>query len=295
MRIKNLLFLFIAVAVFFVMFLPKQSTGDSGDNPNTGSITDFDHSHTIYAELLEKYVENGKVDYKGFIASGEKFQRYLDQLASVSEEDFKEWSREEKLAFWINSYNAFTIEAIIDNYPIERNFGLSALIYPKNSIRQIEGVWDELKFSAAGRYVTLGEIEHEILRKEFNEPRIHAAIVCASIGCPDLMDEPYVPDRIDRQLTRASESFVNNPEKGVNIDMSGRNVSLSKIFNWFGEDFVPVYGTSEYFKGKNENERAVLNFVRKHLNSEEDRQFLISSDFSLSYMDYDWSLNELKK
>lgn len=270
------------------------SIAEENQKQLSGNTESFDQRHTVYGTLLDKYVRDGKVNYRGFISSADKFGRYLDQLASVSEEDFTGWPREERLAFWINAYNAFTIKAIIDNYPIERKFSLSALIYPKNSIRQIDGVWDELEFRAAGRTVTLNQIEHEILRKEFNEPRIHSAIVCASIGCPDLLDEPYVAGKIDQQLHKATVNFVNNPDKGVRISRSEGEVSLSKIFNWFGGDFVPDYNTSEFFKDKSEKERAVLNFVRKHLRSDDDTEFLINNDLRISYMDYDWSLNEYK-
>lgn len=291
---RTLLLSLFVFAVSLIIPASHDSAAEETGNHLSQNTESFDQAHSVYGALLDKYVKDGMVDYEGFISSADQFGRYLDQLASVSEEDFAGWSRDERLAFWINAYNAFTVKAIIDNYPIGRNFSLSALIYPKNSIRQIDGVWDELEFRAAGRSVTLNQIEHEILRKEFNEPRIHSAIVCASIGCPDLLDEPYVAHKIDHQLHKATVSFVNNPDKGVRISRSEGEVSLSKIFNWFGGDFVPDYNTSELFKDKSEKERAVLNFVRKHLKSDDEKEFLISNDFSVSYMDYDWRLNEYK-
>jgi len=172
----------------------------------------FDHSHLIYDSLLRKYVHNGRVDYKGFKASAEEFDTYLRGLGSVSERDYANWPREEKLAFWINAYNAFTVKAVIDNYPIK---GSVFSFYPRNSIRQIDGVWDKLRFRAIGKMVNLEEIEHEILRKQFKEPRIHFAIVCASLGCPDLRSEAYRADIINEQFESAAIEFVNNPEKGI--------------------------------------------------------------------------------
>jgi len=254
----------------------------------------FDHSHSIYDSLLKRYVHNARVDYRGFIASSEEFNTYLKQLGSVAESDYANWSRDEKLAFWINAYNAFTIKAIVDHYPISRSLSLVSLLFPKNSIRQIEGVWDTLRFRAAGRMVTLDEIEHEILRKRFKEPRIHFAIVCASLGCPDLRNEAYRGDTINEQLESQAMEFVNNPQKGVRIDPANRTVKLSEIFKWFGEDFIHEYGNTGLFKNGNEKERAVLSFVRKHLRSQEQRQFLEGNYFKISYLDYDWSLNELR-
>ncbi len=252
----------------------------------------FDHSHSIYDSLLKEYVRDAKVDYKGFIASGKEFDTYLRQVGSASENDYASWSREQKLAFWINAYNAFTIKAIIDNYPIEKRFGLISFFYPKNSIRQIDGVWDKLEFRAVGKMVTLNQIEHEILRKEFKEPRIHAAIVCASIGCPDLRSEAFTADKTNEQLESQAKRFVSNPNKGVQINTVDKTVKLSKIFDWFGEDFVERYGSTGLFKDRSPKERAVLNFAIKHLKSEEERKFLESDQFKISYLDYDWSLNE---
>ncbi len=250
----------------------------------------FDHSHSIYDSLLKKYVKYGRVDYKGFKASAEEFDTYLKELGSISETDYSNWSREEKLSFWINAYNAFTIKAIIDNYPIK---GSVFSIYPRTSILQINGVWDKLQFQAVGKTVTLEEIEHEILRKQFKEPRIHFAIVCASLGCPDLRSEAYSADIINEQLESAAIEFVNNPEKGVKINSADKVVKISKIFKWFGEDFIAGYGNTELFKDRDTKDRAVLNFVRKNLTYDEKKAFLENDQFKISYLNYDWSLNEL--
>lgn len=287
----------IVLAFLSILAGPKQDhfafslETNSSVAENSGK---FDQSHSIYDALLKKYVHNGRVDYKGFIASSEEFNTYLKQLGSVSVKDYANWSREEKLAFWINAYNAFTIKAVIDHYPIERNMSLGSIIYPKNSIRQIDGVWDKLKFQAVGRTVTLEEIEHGILRKEFKEPRIHFAIACASLGCPDLRGEAYKADAIDEQLESGATGFVNNPQKGLRINAADKTVRLSKIFNWFGADFIEKYESTELFKDRSPKERSVLNFVRKHLKSEEQRKFLEGDNYKISYLDYDWSLNELK-
>ncbi len=250
----------------------------------------FDHSHSIYDSLLKKYVKNGRVDYKGFKASAEEFNAYLRNLGSVSESDYSKWSREEKLAFWINAYNAFTIKAAIDNYPIKASV---FSFYPKNSIRQIDGIWDKIQFQAVGRNVTLEEIEHEILRKQFNEPRIHFTIVCASLGCPDLLNQAYKANIINEQLESAAIEFINNIQKGVRIDPADNVVKISKIFKWFGEDFIEGSENTELFNDRDAKDRAVLNFLANHLKSDKQKAFLESNQFKISYLDYDWSLNEL--
>jgi hypothetical protein len=253
----------------------------------------FDHSHSIYGALLKRYVRNARVDYKGFIASGEEFDAYLRNLGTVSDGDYANWSEEEKRAFWINAYNAFTIQAIIDHYPIKER-SLIGLFFPKNSILQIGGVWSKLQFRAAGKMVTLGEIEHEILRKQFNEPRIHFAIVCASLGCPDLTNEAFRAAVINEQLETRAGEFINNREKGCRVDPVKRTVKLSKIFKWFGKDFIGQLGNTDLFKGRGKGERAVLNFVRGYLRNKGERAFLEGNEFTVSYLKYDWALNDLK-
>ncbi len=191
----------------------------------------FDHSYSPYNQLLNQNVDDAKVNYQGFINQRAEFAAFLRTLGSVDENDFQTWTEEQKLAFWINAYNAFTIKAIIDHYPIKRSFSLVGIFYaPSNSILQIKGVWTKLQFRALDRMVTLDEIEHQILRKEFNEPRIHMAINCASISCPNLSKEAYVPQRLEQQLAQASIDFVNNPSKGIQIDEQKGKVKLSKIF-----------------------------------------------------------------
>jgi uncharacterized protein DUF547 len=259
----------------------------------TGS-SEFDQSYDIYNSLLQKYVRNGKVNYQGFIESRGELEVFLKAMGSVDPADFNSWPEKDRLAFWINAYNAFTIKAIIDHYPIERSFSLIGIFYaPSNSILQIKGVWKKLRFRAVGRMVTLDEIEHEILRKEFDEPRIHMAIVCASISCPELSGEAYTGENIHEQLAAASVRFVNNPDKGVFIDEKDGRVKVSKIFKWFGEDFTKNYGDRVSFKNKSLKDNAVLNFILDYLISENKKAYINKDDYKLGYLEYDWHLNEM--
>jgi len=254
--------------------------------------TRFDHKHSTYDELLKSNVDNGKINYKGFVDSRDDFDNYLQSLGNITEQGYENWSEKQKLAFWINAYNAFTIKAIIDNYPIKRSFTFIGIFYaPRNSILQIPGVWKRLKFKAVGKDVTLDQIEHEILRVQFEEPRIHAAINCASIGCPDLMEGAYTADRLDTQLDDASVSFVNNPDKGVRISPDGKTVWVSKIFKWFGEDFYQSYN-SENFSKRKRRDNGSLGFIVTYMQDEEAKTIIQGNDFKLKHLYYDWSLNE---
>jgi hypothetical protein len=256
-------------------------------------VDSFDHTHSDFDSLLKSHVHDSRVDYQGIIKSSDELDTYLRQLGSVSEANYENWTEEQKLAFWINAYNAFTIKAIIDNYPIKRSFSLVGLFVPSNSILQIGGVWSEVQFRTVGKMVTLEEIEHEILRKEFNEPRIHFAINCASKGCPNLRNEAYRPDIIYQQLESQAIDFINDPMKGVKIDHGNNKVKLSKIFKWFGKDFITRYGNTDLFNGRNATEKAVLSVVVNYLQDQDKKEFLKGNNFKISYLSYDWSLNEM--
>lgn len=253
----------------------------------------FDHSYATYNSLLKRYVINARVNYEGFINSRAEFETFLRALGSVDEDVFESWTEEQRLAFWINAYNAFTIKAIIDHYPIKRSFTLVGIFYaPSDSILQIKGVWTKLQFRALGNMVTLDEIEHQILRKKFNEPRIHMAINCASISCPDLRNEAYTPEKLEEQLADASTNFVNNPDKGVYVNEQSGKVKLSKIFKWFGDDFINNYGSKKLFNNYSLKENAVLNFTSDYIESEEVKEYLMNNKLKIGYLGYDWHLNE---
>ena len=248
-------------------------------------VIGFDHSHSLFTQVLEKNVNSGTVNYRELQKDRQIFDEYITQLESVGGVNFASWSREQKLAYWVNAYNAFTIEVILDNYPIKPSKGLKAKLYPKNSIRQIPGVWDKIKFNAGGMLLTLNHMEHEILRKEFDEPRIHFAIVCASVGCPELWNHAYEANNIDQQLEAAAKRFVRDRAK-VRVDLAGGALYLSKILQWFKEDFTTFTGETKYGKYN-----GVVSFCYQYFPRTVQRQ-LKSSKLDLEWLDYDWSLNE---
>jgi Protein of unknown function, DUF547 len=245
-----------------------------------------------YAAILKSYVDDrGMVDYQGLKTNRKPLDNFISSLSHFDPKLYEDWNDKEKIAFWINAYNSLTLKAIIDHYPIEASF-LKSFIYPKNSIRQIPGVWDKLTFAVMGNNMTLDGIEHSTLRVKFNEPRIHMALVCAAMGCPPLRNEPYTGAKLAARLDDQATKFLKNPEK-LRIDRSNNKVHLSPIFDWFGQDFVKTYGTDKEFSGFSGKERAVLNFVSRYLEPA-DRAFLLKGGFSIEYLKYDWSLNEKK-
>ena len=247
---------------------------------------DFDY--TLYGEILKAYVDDsGMVNYKQLKANRTNLDTFVRAMANIDPKQFAKWDEQGRLAIYINAYNALTLKAIIDNYPIKSSW-LKSRVYPKNSIRQISGVWNKIKFSVAGRQVTLDHIEHKILRKKFHEPRIHMALVCAAMGCPPLRNEPYLPAKLDEQLSDQSRKFLRPPEKFRLVD---NTLYLSPIFKWFGKDFVADYGSDKAFEGYGQPAAAVLSFITGYVGPDvADR--LKQLPLEVKYSDYDWSLNE---
>ncbi|MEM7757415.1 MAG: DUF547 domain-containing protein [Cyanobacteria bacterium P01_A01_bin.40] len=231
-----------------------------------------------FGDVLQTYVnDQGLVDYAGLQANREQLDRFNQSLGDVTAETYASWSEAEQIAFLTNAYNAFTLQSIIDQNPL------------KDSIRDISGVWNRRKFTLAGEQRTLNNIEHDILRKEFNEPRIHVALVCAAMSCPPLRNEPYFPETLDAQLNDQTIKFAASPH-GFSLDTQDKRVYISSIFKWYGQDFEPSYGTKTKFNG-NDKQRAVLNYLSPVLKSE-TQTFLNQEDYKVKYLDYDWSLNK---
>jgi hypothetical protein len=247
-------------------------------------------SYDLYGKLLKAHVDDrGMVDYQGLKVNSKVLDDFATSVSRLDGGMYHGWTDKERIAFWINAYNCLTLKAIVDNYPIQPSL-LKSFVYPKNSIRQIPGVWDGLKFSVMGRDMTLDGIEHGILRAEFHDPRIHMALVCAAMGCPPLRNEPFTAAMLDAQLDDQAKRFLANPKK-FRISRETDSIYLSPIFEWFGDDFIKKYGTDKEFQGFSEKERAVLNFVSHYLDSR-DKGYIVKGGFSVKYLNYDWSLNE---
>jgi hypothetical protein len=292
MRMKQVMTLMVATLVVCTAGCssPKSETSQKDSSSEHRNYSVEPYSSYDYAKALASYVdEQGMVNYSELKTHSQNLDAYLARVGHLAPVAYDQWTRNEKIAFWINVYNGMTLKAILDHYPIQSSL-LRSVLYPQNSIRQIPGVWDKWQFLVMGRQMTLNEIEHGTLRKHFSEPRIHLALVCASKGCPALRNEPYRGEHLDPQLHDQARRFLANPQK-FHIDRGHGRVSLSPIFNWFGEDFVRSYGTQKGFPGKNPAERAVLNFISQYL-GDANRDYLASGNYKVQYLDYDWSLNE---
>lgn len=231
-----------------------------------------------YDELLRTYVDDqGWVNYADLQQARQPLDSFNDTLAVVDDATLRGWSEEEQIAFWINAYNSLTLKSIVDQTPL------------KPSIKDITGVWRLRKHPINQQQKTLNEIEHDVLRVDFDEPRLHAAIVCAAISCPPLRNEAFTGEMLDAQLDEQVTQWLARPD-GLEIDKEAGEVKVSKIFSWFGGDWIPSYGVDSGFTGSKE-EQAVLNFISQYV-SEEDRAYLEAGDYQVSYFDYDWTLNK---
>ncbi len=240
----------------------------------------FDQSHALYAKVLKAYVHDGRVDYGALSRKPEDLDLYLKTLAAVRREEFKSWPKSDQLAFLLNLYNATTLRLIISHYPLK-------------SIKDIghlwQSPWDLPVVHLFGQTITLNDVEQGIIRKDYSEPRVHMALVCASKGCPPLRNEPYIGTRLDAQLDAQARAFLRNPAK-FRIDRKAGVVYLSSIFKWYGQDFIPRYLPDSGFGSGSAKERASLHFISDYL-SAADRDYLAQGRYRVDYLDYDWSLN----
>jgi hypothetical protein len=231
----------------------------------------FDHAHIVWNSILEQYTRDGWVDYARLKAAGqESLNLYLGSLESVCSEHYVSWSRDERLAFWINVYNAYTIKLIIDHYPVRsiRSIGWLPLAAFRKSFIPLR--WYHSKD------LSLNDIENGILRATFEEPRIHFAIVCASRSCPSLRSEAFRPADLERQLEESARAFIRDPTKN-RFDPVAGTLYLSKIFDWFKGDFEAATG-------------GLKDYVARHL-EEPAASRVATGDPVIRFLSYDWSLN----
>ena len=260
---KILLISLILLSVLGVIFLYHfrvEADPRTQQTPNTAPF-----SHELLNQVLQEYVDKaGQVNYTKLKANPEKLERYLDLLAVANPAAL---SYNAQLAFWVNAYNALVIKGVIDHYPT-------------TSVRKVKwfgGFFYRLKFQVAGKTYTLNQIEHDIIRTEFVDPRVHFVLVCASTSCPPLENSAFSAETIEEHLETATFNFIQEPAN-VTLDRSERRVYLSKIFKWYKDDFYEGYD-------------GVADFLADYLDPE-DAEFLASTDVEFHYLDYDWTLND---
>lgn len=241
---------------------------------NPGAEAASDLSYDTWKQALAEHAAGGRVDYAEIKKSPARLNQFLDEMQAAPRKDFETWNRDQKIAFWVNTYNAAAVKVVIDHYPLHKRLGWKALAYPAESIQQIPDVWDRKVVEALGRRLSLNEIENEILRKEFSEPRIHFALVCASLGCPVLRDEPYEAGQLDSQLEDQARKFLSDPNK-FRYEKKSDKIHLSPIFKWFKEDFKQKGGVTAFLK----------NYLPEEIAG------ALSPRTEIEWLDYDWSLN----
>jgi len=247
----------------------------------------FDHSHFAWNQLVGRHVvvlEGGKaskVRYSAFAKDRAALKAYLDSLSAIKMSEFDGWSKAERLAFLINAYNAFTIELILSNYP-----GIGSIRDLGNVFRS---PWRIRFFTLLGGERHLDEIEHDLIRGPgaFDEPRIHFAVNCASIGCPMLREEAYVAARLDAQLADQTTRFLSDRSRN-RYDPRQRALEVSKIFDWYRKDFESGQG------GIESREAFFAGHADLLADSPSDRLAVTAGTVPIRFLDYDWSLNDAR-
>lgn len=250
------------------------------------AIDTYDHDYAEYAQLLERHVQPSGVDYPALKADRVSLDRVVRQFDAPPTRDEPGWPRLQRLAFWINAYNLFTLRAIVDHFPIQSGWFTRL---PRNSIRQVDGVWTDLEWRAAGRTVTLDDIEHRILRPEFKDARIHFAINCASVSCPVLAAVPYLPASLDAQLDAAIRTHLAGPE-GVRVE--GTTLRVTSLFKWYGDDFIAEYA-AVVPDPRSANERAILGTIIRY-GPPDAVAVARGSAPRIRFLDYNWQLNQAR-
>jgi hypothetical protein len=236
-------------------------------------------------DLLDLYVRDGEVYYRALKSNRIKLDAFVNHIASVSTDGA---SRDERLAFWLNAYNAIVLRTVVDHYPIDGH----APAYPPKSIRQIPGAFERLTHRVAGRTLTLDQIEQTVL-SEFEDPRVYLALGRGARGGGRLRSEAYTAARLETQLADAANECVTR-QQCVNFDRAANKIVLSPIFSWREKEFTSAYASKapDIYSSRSPIERAVLAFVEpKLLNTE--KEALAANTFQVSYGPFDWRLNDL--
>ncbi|WP_395054018.1 DUF547 domain-containing protein [Flavobacterium sp.] len=219
----------------------------------TSFAQNFDYKN--YNLFLGKYVsDKGNVNYDKIKTNKTELDAIIKQFEKLQPSE--KWTKNEKLAYYINAYNVYTLKVVIDNYPTK-------------SIKDIDNAWDKKLVQSGKSKISLSDVEHKILRK-MNEPRIHFAINCASFSCPNLLNEAYLPETLNKQLETVTKAFINDKTKNI---ITANEVKISEIFNWFGGDFKT-------------KKTSVIDFINTYSTVKIDKKAKIK------FLDYNWNLNK---
>ena len=255
--------------------------------PQAAHAQAIDHSHAAWTTLLKKHVvliDGGKASqlrYAGMAADSATLKAYTDSLSAVSASTFEAFSKPQQMAWLINAYNAFTVELILTRYP------KLASIRDLGSL--LSNPWKPKFIKLLGSEMSLDNIEHDTLRAKgrYDDPRIHFAVNCASVGCPMLREEAFVAERLDAQLEEQARRFMGDRSRNRYSAASGK-LELSKIFDWYGDDF----------KQGHKGIASLAAFAARHADqladAPADREKLRGQQVAVSFLDYDWKLNDAR-
>ena len=257
-----------------------------------GALVCFDHR---YGELLQQYVrQDGCVDYGSLRRKRLLLKDLLWIPHQLDPNEYCNWTEDEKLAFWINTYNLKMLDVIARNHPIQSSWWLR-LTWPPSDIRHIDGIWSNYKLIVMDEEFTLGEVERRFFDKSLADPRAFLAITYASRSSPRLRRQPYRGEDLDRQLDEQIKTFLTDGG-GFRIDHEKAVVHLSALFKptWRGQEFVARYGTDRKFKDRPAQTRAVLNFLIRYI-APDEVHFLEVENYSIEYTGFDWRLNDTSR
>ncbi len=260
---------------------PKLAAGDVSEP--VAAATGFDHTYATWDAVLRKHVDGeGMVDY-GALGSSDGLARFVADIGAIAPEEVGGWSRDQQVAFYINAYNALTFQTIIDAMPIK------SIMDIKSRKKDRHDPWEIARWRVAGRDVSLNWIEHTKLRSGLNEPRVHFVLVCAAKGCPTLPAGAVLPVGLDEQMEGFARAFFNDPSKN-RADAAGGKIYLSRILEWYGDDFVPDTPSVPALTGRAAKEAASLRLLSRYL-PPADQEFIAKNSFTVVFNEYDWALN----
>jgi hypothetical protein len=241
--------------------------------------------HDAWDALLKRHVvlvtegNASLVDYAGMLSDRAALKRYLDTLSAATGDEYRRWPKGERLAFLINAYNAFTVELILSEYPDVESI--------KNLGGLFQSPWKKQFFTLLGEDRDLDNLEHELIRAPgaFDEPRIHFAVNCASLGCPMLRNEAYTAERLDTQLEDGMHRFLSDRSR-TRFDTASGTLRVSKIFDWYGNDFEQGHYGFTSLKA------TFAKYADRLADGPEARLRVLAGDYRIDFLDYDWRLND---
>ena len=274
--------LILGIVLLTTPLLSNADTSVTNNTAETEVASQQVSLHTDWQILLSQHIkaiDNGHstaVDYAAIQRQQTLLQSYLKKLSQVSRSEFDAWSKSKQLAFLINAYNAWTVEFILTKYPdLESIKDLGSFF---------NSPWDKEFIPLLGKTVSLNDIEHGLIRGSgrYNDPRIHFAVNCASIGCPALREEAYTADKLEQQLTEQTERFLSDTSRNY---IKTDNLYLSSIFKWYGDDFEVGF----------RNTKSIQSFILLYADvlrlTDKQKSALVKQDLNIKFLDYDWNLN----